>query len=128
VSVVYQTWTSAEVHRQEAEAYKKSSVHAEQCLNSIKIVKAFNQENYEAKKYQKHLTSNNEINNHFWKYGFSISIFNSVFLLGRIFFLTIGALFVTYEVSLFPLILYRCKIQTQTNPIMVVTSHAVTLQ
>lgn len=99
IVVIYRTSIRAAENKVSTEANERSRVHAEECIDSIKVVKAFNQENYETDKFNKHLASSSYLSKSSWRSGFSIGLLESAYFFGRVFSFVIGALFVTYNVS-----------------------------
>ena len=82
------------------QAYLKSGADAEQSLSSIKMVKAFGQEQHEIQKFDDHLTCNqDEVKKVAYAYGFSQGLMDSVIQIGRSYSLLIGAVFVINGVS-----------------------------
>jgi ABC-type multidrug transport system fused ATPase/permease subunit len=78
----------------------KSGADAEQALSSIKVIKAFGQEAYEAKKFEKHLEGDQkELKEVSLLYGLSQGLLDSVIQFGRSYSLLMGAIFTINEVD-----------------------------
>lgn len=95
----YQNLVLKKVDQKHNEAFIKSGADAEQAFSSIKVVKAFGQEQYETRKFENHLQNNvNEIKKVSILYGLSQGLIDSVILVGRSYSLLMGAIFTINEV------------------------------
>lgn len=83
------------------EAFIKSGADAEQALSSIKVVKAFGQEQHEIRKFEKHLQNDGkELERVSFLYGLSLGLVDTVVIMGRSYSLLMGAIFTINEVIL----------------------------
>lgn len=81
------------------EAFLKSGADAEQALSSIKVIKAFGQEQHETRKFEKHLQNDaKELDRVSILYGLSLGLIDSVVIVGRSYSLLMGAIFTINEV------------------------------
>jgi ABC-type multidrug transport system fused ATPase/permease subunit len=85
VLVIYQNKNEEAKQRRLVKAYQKSGAHAEECLSSIKIVKAYGQEQYEVSKFESHLNKSSEASRQSWQYGLSHGLIESSYQFGRVF-------------------------------------------
>lgn len=84
----------------EHEAFKNSGSDSQQALSSIKVVKAFGQENAETSKFDRHHEKRSEqIKSFSFKYGFSFAISDGVYYIEIFLLFVIGGTFSLNHVS-----------------------------
>lgn len=96
----FQGYTLTQGEVKDEQTFQQSGSEAEQALNSIKVVKAFGQENYEVQRFEKHLLKTDYLMTKYsWYFGISRGLFESSLYFIPAYSLLLGGLFIVSSVS-----------------------------